>query len=121
MPISWITAFKIIPWVDVARAAPSIVQGARQLWQASRKAEGEVPAREAVAANATPEERLQVLEVRVEALRQENAAASELIASLAQQNERLVEAVDALRLRTRALLLITALMAAAGLGFAFWG
>jgi hypothetical protein len=115
MAISWLTAFKVIPWVDVIRAAPTVVRGARQLYSTVTNPTGEQGASRAVGGT---EGRLQELETRVAELKREIAASSELIAALAEQNKRLVEAVEILRVRTRALLIICAFLAAFLLGLA---
>lgn len=108
----WITAFKVIPWTDLISAAPAVVTGARKLWAAVRKNDA------AAAAGQGPESGQQALGGRVEALRRELAAASELVAELAEQNGRLVEAVEILRARTRALIVIAAILAVAVTGLA---
>jgi hypothetical protein len=40
MPMNWIAAFKLIPWTDVAAAAPGILKGAKSLWSRTKKSEG---------------------------------------------------------------------------------
>lgn len=97
----WITAFKVIPWADVIAAAPTVARGAKKLWDAVR--ERGVEERGEPAPDST-EGKLRALEAEVRDLRKELADSMELINSLAQQNERLVEAVNLLRIRTRALL-----------------
>ena len=100
----WLTAFKVIPWGDVIAAAPTVARGAKKLWDSYR----EQPTATATGASAqSPEGRLQSLESEVADLRKELAASSEIVSTLAQQNERLVEAVGILRIRTRALLVAT--------------
>lgn len=101
----WISAFKAIPWTELISAAPKIVKGARNLWTAVRKKEA--PA----VAGQGPESGQRALEAQIEELRRELAAASELVTELAEQNSRLVEAVALLRVRTRALIVVAAIMA----------
>lgn len=98
----WITAFKVIPWADVIAAAPTVARGAKKLWTAVRERGAET---EPAPAPDSPEGRLQALETQVQDLRREIAASSELINSLAEHNERLIEAIGILRIRTRALLI----------------
>lgn len=93
----WITAFKVIPWTQVLAAAPAVVVGARKLWEAVRKQEAPKVTGQAPAADQ------RALEEQVAELRRELTAASELVSSLAEQNNRLVEAVEVLRVRTRIL------------------
>lgn len=101
----WLTAFKVIPWGDVIAAAPTVARGARKLWDSIRD---QPPASAAGPAPDSPEGRMRALESQLLDLRRELAASTELINSLAQQNQRLVEAVGILRVRTRTLLFATA-------------
>jgi hypothetical protein len=103
----WFAAFKVIPWAELIVAAPAVVKGAQKLWAAVRKQEA--PA----LSGQDPASRQRALEAQVAELRKELTAASELIANLAEQNGRLVEAVAILRVRTRALLAISGLIAGA--------
>jgi hypothetical protein len=108
----WITAFKLIPWVDLIAAAPSVVKGARRLWTTVRNQEA--PAAE----GQEPLAAQRALEVQLAELRQELSAASELVAKLAEHNSRLVEAVGILRVRTRVLLVFCGVLAAGLIGLA---
>ena len=115
MALGWFGALKAIPWGDVVGAAPSVVRGAQQLWQ---KVRSELPAAAVApppapapgagddpreAAHAALAARVDALEARTAAQAREAHAASDLIATLAGQNARLIEAVDQLRLRLRLL------------------
>lgn len=105
MAIGWLTALKAIPWSDVVAAAPVIVKGAKRLYdaaQAGRTGTATASAPEAPAG--TPEQRLQAVEAEIVALRADQAAAGEVLRSLAEQNVRLVGAVERLRVRTRVLM-----------------
>src|SRR5262245_6089871 len=99
----WITFFKVIPWTEVIAAAPAVVKGAQKLWSKVKKQEAP---RVQGPANAQ-----QALEAQVAELRAELTAASELVTKLAEQNSRLFEAVEVLRVRTRVLFAATLLMA----------
>ncbi|MDN0083681.1 hypothetical protein QU487_13090 [Crenobacter sp. SG2305] len=117
MAISWISAFRAIPWSDVLSATPSIVQGAEKLWHSVKRKQGapdavEVPVGEAA--------RLQQLEAQVAELHREALATSALIKSLAEQNDQLVHAVEVLRLRTRLLLGAAILMLVGLIVLAGW-
>jgi hypothetical protein len=105
----WITVFKAIPWAGLLAAAPSVVKGARELWTTVRN-------REAPGAEGQgPEAARSAIEAQIEELRQELTAASEVITKLAEHNARLVEAIEVLRIRTRALfVLVTILIVAWG-------
>jgi hypothetical protein len=115
MAFPWIAAFKIIPWKDVIEATPAIVRGAKQLWNRVRQDESAPQAAmEGPAVDpGSPEARLAQLEQRVAEMGREAVASSELIQALAQHNERLVAAVETLRLRTRVLMWVSALLAGA--------
>ena len=85
MAISWLTALKLIPWRDVVENAPTVLRTAKKLWDKQPPAEHSV-------------------HQELAALREEARRAAEVIASLAEQNTRLVQAVDVLRARTRLLM-----------------
>jgi len=108
----WITAFKVIPWGELITAAPTVVKGAQKLWAAVRKQDAPRVAGQA------PEAGQRALEAQVEELRKELTAASELVTRLAEQNGRLIEAVDVLRVRTRVLLIVSLVLIAAVAGLA---
>ena len=91
MPIPWALAAKAIPWGEVIAAAPSIVKSARELLKRTGS-EGDTVAADA----ASPEARVAALEKQVHKLDEELAASSDLITRLAEQNERLIAAVDTL-------------------------
>lgn len=106
----WFGAFRVIPWTEVLLAAPVVVKGARQLWDAVRRETRVPPA-------AAADDRMAALESRVEQLRKDLAESSGLVTSLAEQNARLVEAVAILRTRTQILFIGVGVLAAA-LGWA---
>lgn len=110
----WITAFKVIPWAELIAAAPTVVKGAQKLWTAVRKQEAPL------AAGQGPEAGQRALEAQIEELRKELTAASELVTRLAEQNGRLIEAVDVLRVRTRLLLVVSLVMVVAVVGLAMF-
>jgi hypothetical protein len=84
--ISWLTALKLIPWRDVVENAPVVLRTASKLWDRQ------------------PPPSDKSLEQEVAALRDEARRASQVIESLAEQDARLVQAVEILRVRTRLLL-----------------
>ena len=109
----WVVAFKIIPWTKVLAVAPSIVLGARELWNSVSKKNPQAgsPASEPQAdGGSSLEARLRGLEGQVVQLREDAVSSSELIKSLAEQNAELVEAMDILRIRTRVLLWVCGLL-----------
>jgi hypothetical protein len=101
MAVSWITALKVIPWGDVVQNAPAVLRGAKKLWSTVRQA---------------PEPH--ALEQEVAQLKEQAESAARLISSLAEQNARLVEAVDLLRMRTRVLLVVCSVLVVAMLTLA---
>ena len=100
MAAGWLTALKLIPWDDVVANAPAVLRGAKKLWGKTGQPE---PAPDRVGA----------LEHEVAQLREQAATAAGVISSLAEQNARLVEAVDLLRVRTRILMAACGLLALA--------
>jgi hypothetical protein len=90
MALNWITAFKVIPWGQVLENAPTVLRGAKKLWDKAGNPQA-VPA--------APSR----LEQEVSELRDEVAKGAQLIAALAEQNAQLVGAIDVLRVRTRVL------------------
>ena len=92
----WITVFRAVPWMQLIAATPAIARGARKLWTGIRtQPQTETP-------HGTGE-RLARLESEVGELKRGLAASSEVIKAMAEQNERLVEAVGILRARVRLL------------------
>lgn len=85
MAIGWLTALKLIPWRDVVENAPTVLRTARKLWDK----------------HPPPDTSLQQ---EVASLREEARRAAQVIESLAEQNTRLVQAVEILRVRTRLLM-----------------
>ncbi len=106
MALPWLTALKVIPWGDVIEHAPTVLKGARRLLDRQKRQGAASPSNPAgdTAAPASPE----ALQARCQALeqaqRQTEADLTQLtatVAELAEQNARLVQAVDLLRWRTR--------------------
>ena len=112
----WISVFRAIPWMQLIVAAPAIARGARELWTGIR---GQ-PSPDATEDGGNRHERL---EAQVGELRKELAASSEVIKAMAEQNERLLEAVGILRLRVRFLTAACAILLALGTAVAvrLWG
>ncbi|WP_397532650.1 hypothetical protein [Roseateles sp.] len=104
MAISWMTALKLIPWADVIEATPALVKGARSLLKRTQKEAAEA-AEPAAPPSSLPEAltRVQHLESELAQLTQAQAESAALLESLAEQQARLVEAVQTLKLRSRLL------------------
>lgn len=117
MAIPWIAALKIIPWGDVIEHAPKVLNAARKLLDKQKAPAAPVPASAPLDPNAEPpslgELRNRLIEAR-QLLDQQAAAQQQMaqtLSELAEQNARLVEAVQLLRVRTRMLMVVAALLA----------
>ena len=110
MALNWITAFKVIPWGQVLQNAPTVLRGAKKLWdKAGNPQAAAAPSR---------------LQEEVAELRDEVARGAQLIASLAEQNAQLVGAIEVLRVRTRVLAIACVALSVAVLALAavaVWG
>jgi len=128
LAISWIAAFKKIPWTEVMSAAPTVVQGTKTLWDRVRGRRTETGAPNASEAQTSPDDvtaagidrRLRALEAAMAESKSEAQSSAQLVGSLAKQNARLVEAVAILRVRTRLLLGFCLLLTFALLGIVLW-
>lgn len=93
----------MVPWSDVIKAAPEAAGAARKLWDAvSRKKPQPGAIETAGGATLTPAAmltRLEHAETAVADLHAQMLAASEVIATLAQQNGQLIARIDGLRKR----------------------
>ena len=105
----WISAFKAIPWGELIAAAPMVVRGTRTLLDTVRHRKAADPGQDVGS-------RVRSLEAQAAELRGELTAASTLLTTLAEQNERLVEALSIMQRRARALFMLTALLATAVIG-----
>lgn len=125
MAIGWLTVLKVVPWVELARNAPKIAEGARKLWDGvagEKRAPTSAPAPGAAPVDgAAP---LDALDARVDRLEADRAhlrgqllASTDLINQLASQNAQLTAGVEALRARvvwlTRMLIVVGLLALAA--------
>jgi hypothetical protein len=120
MPNPWLLALKVIPWGDVIEHAPRVLNAARKMVDRQREqrqtandvpATGSTPGAEVASVSVQQlQSRLDAAHQRMDALLQAQDQLTQTVAELAEQNARLVAAVDVLRLRTRMLLV------AAGVG-----
>lgn len=116
MAIPWLLALKAIPWGDVMEHAPSVLKAARKLMDR----QGAEPAPSSttdldVAGGALPslgelKNRLIATQVQLDRQAQTQAEMAQTLAELAEQNARLVSAVETLRQRTRLLLWVLAVL-----------
>ncbi|WP_439589873.1 hypothetical protein [Hydrogenophaga sp.] len=115
MAIPWMVALKVIPWGDVIEHAPKVLNAARKLMDRQKAPLTPMPPAEPLDLNQAPS--LGELKNRLVEARQlidQQAAVQEqmaqTLAELAEQNARLVGAVDLLRKRTRILLVVAGLL-----------
>jgi hypothetical protein len=117
MAISWLSALKVIPWGDVIDAAPGVVKGARKIFTRTQQADSSVPP---VEPGTDLPQRVAQLETSVNQLLAQQQASAKLMETLAEQNARVVQAVDILRLRTLMLLVLNVVLAVALVGVTIW-
>ena len=120
MAINWLIALKAVPWADVVQAAPGLVKSARKLFNTARSSQPPAAGETAFHDSGTVSERLARIEAALANLDAEQDSSAELIRSLAEQNARVVEAIEVLRTRVRLLLGATAVLIVAFLGLAVW-
>jgi hypothetical protein len=120
MAIGWMSALKVIPWGDVIEATPNIVKGARKIFARTQQAEAPV-AHPAAATSADLPARVAQLESSLTQMAEQQKASARLIETLAEQNARIIEAVEILRMRSRLLTGACAVLLVALVGVAAWG
>jgi len=127
MAFGWITALKIIPWKDVLESAPHIVKAAKKLYAGTRanvsnpSEAPDSPTKTSDSENlGSLDSRLPHIELKILQLRDEQESSVELIRSLAKQNERIVEAIEILRVRTKILLITCISFGGMLAGLVFW-
>ena len=113
MAIPWLAAaFKAIPWKEVVAAAPSLVEGTKQLWGSVTRTEKQPSPAHGHSDDSSSthpddlsaiEARLLSIEARAAEIARQAVTSAELIKSLAEQDAKLVQAVEILRIRTRKL------------------
>ncbi len=132
MAIGWLKVIQSVPWSDVISNAPKVAEGAKGLWDRVAKKAGI----DATSETATPTpditpptelEQLQAELAHVSLAQQQLASqlvsATELLNTLAQQNQTLVQRVDRLQGQMRwlrgAWMLALLVLCAAGLKWAY--
>lgn len=108
MAIPWLVVLKSVPWTDVIRNAPKVVDGAKRLWSTVRKKDplsglptdnAETPLKAEPQTVASLHARLSAIEPAIAELHNEMLASSELITTLAEQNTQLIERIETNRVR----------------------
>jgi hypothetical protein len=128
MAIPWLVALKVIPWGDVIEHAPKVLSAARKLLERQRAPRTVPAAGDSVIPMPSAEppslaalhQRLAAAQQQIDAQALAQDQLTQTLAELAEQNARLVSAVELLRVRTRLLLWGLALMSL-GLAWALWG
>jgi len=100
MAFPWLMALKVIPWGDVIEHAPKVLKGARRLLDKQKAAPAATGAEVSASPGDSPS-RLAALEAAHQQLQADLVQLTQTTAELAEQNTRLVQAVDLLRWRTR--------------------
>ncbi|MES2188296.1 MAG: hypothetical protein V4505_27350 [Pseudomonadota bacterium] len=121
----WMTALKLVPWDDVIKATPKLVRQAQQVFRRSKAAEtaGEAQVPDTVLRAGDPQALAalaRALHERVSALEKEQQASAALMESLAEQHEMVVQALTAVRARTRLLAGVCGLLVVALVLLAAW-
>ncbi|MFP8834888.1 hypothetical protein ACLIJR_11505 [Hydrogenophaga sp. XSHU_21] len=117
MAIPWLVALKVIPWGDVIEHAPKVLNAARKLLDKQKPPVTPVPAGPPLDPTAEPpslgELRNRLIEAR-QLIDQQAGVQQQMaqtLGELAEQNARLVEAVQLLRVRTRVLMAVALVLA----------
>ncbi len=128
MAAGWLSALKVIPWGTVIEAAPGLAKSARGFFKRTQDAVQATADDAAVPPGTAPDgdalalatRRIDALEARLSQAVERQQTAAELLDSLAAQNARSVEAIDALRRRSRVLLIAVVVLAVALIGTVMW-
>ena len=128
MAALWLQALKVIPWGTVIEAAPGLAKSARGFFKKTQEAAEAAADSASVAPSGADEgdpfaaatRRIGALEVQLAQATERQRVAAELLDSLAAQNARLVEAIDALRQRVQGLLIAVVVVAVSAVGTWVW-
>ena len=128
MAIPWLMALKVIPWGDVIEHAPSVLKAARKLMD---RQPPQPPGSAGTPATTTPvsdvpslgelKNALIAAQGQIDRQAQTQRELTETLAELAEQNARLVSAVEVLRLRTRVLVWSLIGVCVWLMGLTWWG
>jgi hypothetical protein len=110
MAIGWLTVLKTVPWTDVISNAPAVANGAKKLWKSVNKktapqdlatGEQDIPGTQPEAqARDVLQDRLDATENAINELHEQMLVSSELITTLAEQNNQLIKRAETMRVRT---------------------
>jgi len=108
MPIPWLAVLQIVPWADVIKNAPKVVEGAKKLLERRGKKIPRPEVRIDDSGKSLPPElqsvsalqaRVVAMELATTELQNQMLASSELINTLAEQNSQLIVRIEAIRVR----------------------
>ncbi len=110
--MGWMSALKVIPWKDVLDAAPGMVKGAKRLFTAAKAEMNSQPVDDGSSTTvsfdaeglANLDNRVRYLQQKIAELNSEQSSSAKLIESLAEQNARVVNAIEVFRVRIRMLI-----------------
>lgn len=118
MALPWLLALKVIPWGDVIEHAPKVLNAARKLMDRQKAPESPTITAKPLdlAPDAQPslgELRNRLIEARqlIDQQAEVQLQMTQTLGELAEQNARLVAAVELLRVRTRVLMVVVAALA----------
>lgn len=113
MAIPWVTVLKLVPWTEVIRTAPAVLDSARKLWDsASKRSSRPAPPPPSAGQPHEPTQppslqalgaRVTYLESTVARLQEQALSSSELIKELAEQNANLIKRVEMNRVQVKRL------------------
>lgn len=124
--ISWRTALKFIPWQNVLQAAPSVLNGAKQLWQGTRPhVNVSAPIADIPDITTDPVGNLKARVLQLEKTSydtsMQTAQAADVVKALAEQQQQLVSEITKLRIRFRVLVMIAVVLIVSVLKLLIWG
>lgn len=123
MAIGWLSALKLVPWGEVIEAAPAVVGSAKKFFSRTQHPAPApltpADAHDIDSSDPLTRARAQIaqLEATVAQLAERQHASAELIESLAEQHQKVVQALEALRKR---LVLLFVLVLVGFGGAALW-
>lgn len=110
----WKLLLAKVPWAEVIRNAPTVIDAARKLW--SQRVKPPVTVYEPPPATASTEQQLLAMQKQITELRNELQAAGDVIQKLAEQNVLMIARMEKTRRRLLLLAVFTLILA----GLFFW-
>ena len=102
MAIPWVTLLKVVPWGDVVKAAPAVLEGAEKLWDGIRKKSpdsGHLEEKLSAPSLTQSEQMLAEHEKSIARLDAEIEQSAQVIKRLAEQNASLIVRIEKLQKR----------------------